>query len=174
MTFLTLWGPKKSCSAQGHPLRYIRPVNFLVRTLLIWLLVLAVPAQGAAAVTMAVCGPNHAGVSAAAQSPSVASIERVHHGRIPSSTHVHRDRAAQAIEDATASADATTSTKVGGDVSQHTCSACASCCSAAAILSMVLAVPAAAYTSTLFSAVVPGVDTYAAEGPDRPPRIVLA
>lgn len=173
MTFLTSWGPKKLCSAQGHPLRYIPTVNFLVRTLLIWLSVLAVPAQGAAAVTMAVCGPNHAGVSAAAQSPSVASIERVHHDRIPASTHVHRDRAAQAIEDATASADSLAYAKVG-DVSPHTCSACASCCSAAAILNMVLAVPAAAYTSTLFSAVVPGVDTYAAEGPDRPPRIVLA
>ena len=173
MTFLTSWGPKKSFSAQGSPLRYIHAVNFLIRSLLIWLLVLAVPAQGMAAVTMAVCGPNHAGARAAAQSPSVVSIERVDQDENPASTHVHRDRTTQELEDLSASAEATSSVKVG-DVSPHTCSACASCCSAAAILSTVLAVPAAAHASTVFSAVVPSVDTYAADGQDRPPRIVLA
>ena len=173
MTFFTSWGSKKSFPAQGSPLRYILMVNFFIRTLLIWLLVLAVPAQGMAGVTMAVCGPNHAGVSSAAQSPSVESIERVDQDENHASTHVHHDRAAQANEDTSASAEAWSSVKAG-DVSPHTCSACASCCSAAAILSMVLAVSADAHASTVFSAVVPSVDTYSADGPDRPPRIVLA
>jgi hypothetical protein len=42
------------------------------------------------------------------------------------------------------------------------------------MLGAVLVVPAPALAGTVFSAVVPSVDSFTADGPDRPPRTVLA
>jgi hypothetical protein len=145
-------------------------MGLLIRTLLIWLLVLAVPAQGAAAATMAFCGPNHHGGGAAAQMQLAAPANHAHHDGAIAAEHEHPQAEAQADKGSSASA---ASAKVS-DSSKHKCSACASCCSIGAILSSVLAVPAPVFTPTVFSTVVPGVDTFAADGPDRPPRIVLA
>ena len=145
-------------------------MGLFIRTLLIWSLVLAVSAQGAAAATMAFCGPNHHGGGAAAQLQLAAPAEHPHHDGAVASEHEHPRAEAQADP---GSAGLEASGKAG-DASQHKCSACASCCSVGAILSSVLAVPAPVFTPTVFSAVVPRVDTFAADGPDRPPRIVLA
>lgn len=148
-------------------------MGLLIRTLLIWLLVLAVPAQGAVAATMAFCGPNHHGGGAAAQVQAATPGNHAHHGSSAPTDHEHPQVAAQAGEDASASATSVASAKAS-QASKHKCSACASCCSVGAILSSVLAVPAPVFTPTVFSAVVPSVDTLAADGPDRPPRLVLA
>ena len=148
-------------------------VSLLIRTLLVWLLVLAVPAQGAVAATMAFCGPNHHGGTAATLVQLATPAEHAHQDGGNTSAHEHRDQAAQADEDSSGSASSVTSAKVI-DASTNKCCACASCCSVGAILNSVLAVPAPASTLTEFSAVVPSVDTFAADGPDRPPRIVLA
>ena len=145
-------------------------MGLLIRTLLIWLLVLSVPAQGAAAATMAFCGPNHHGGGAAAQMQLAAPAKHAHHDGAVAAEHEHPQAEAQAEKGSSASA---ASAKVS-DASKHKCSACASCCSTGAILSSVLAVPAPVFTPTVFSTVVPRVDTFAADGPDRPPRIVLA
>ena len=148
-------------------------MNFLIRTLLIWLLVLAVPAQGAAAATMAFCGPDHHSAGAAAQMHSTGPADHAHHGGTAATKHEHPQIAAPADEHSSTSAVSAASAKVS-DANKHKCSACASCCSIGAILSSLLAVPAPVFTPTVFSAVVPSVDTLAADGPDRPPRIVLA
>jgi hypothetical protein len=42
------------------------------------------------------------------------------------------------------------------------------------MLNTVLAVPAPVFMPAVFSIVVPSVDAFAADGPDRPPRFVLA
>ena len=148
-------------------------MGLLIRALLIWLLVLAVPAQGASAATMAFCGPNHHGGGAAAQVRAAAPGNHAHHGFSAPTDDEHPQVASQADEDASTSATSVASAKVS-HASKHKCSACASCCSVGAILSSVLAVPAPVFTPTVFSAVVPSVDTLAADGPDRPPRLVLA
>jgi len=73
-------------------------MGLLVRTLLIWLLVLAVPAQGAAAATMAFCGPNHHGgesTSTHSETSSNAS-EHSHHGDAAPAYEVDADAAADA------------------------------------------------------------------------------
>lgn len=57
---------------------------------------------------------------------------------------------------------------------KHKCSACASCCSFGAILSAVPFVPAPVLSPTVFCTLVPSVDAFAADGPDRPPRTVHA
>lgn len=148
-------------------------MGLLVRTLLVWLLVLAVPAQGAAAVTMAFCGPNHHGGSAANSAAQAGSAEHANHHSAGQSAPGHHDMAAQADEVDAASASPAASSQ-GSQAVKQKCSACASCCSLGAILSPLLAVPAPAVTPTVFSAVVPTVSAFAADGPDRPPRIVLA
>ncbi len=153
--------------------RYDPAVMTFIRALLMWLLVLAVPAQGAAVATMAFCGPNHHSAGAAAQMQPAGPANHAHHDGIAATKHEHPQTAAPADEDSSASAVSAASAKVS-DASKHKCSACASCCSVGAILSSVLAVPAPVFTPTVFSAVVPSVDTLAADGPDRPPRIVLA
>ena len=141
-------------------------MGLLIRTLLIWLLVVAVPAQGAAAATMAFCGPNHHGSGAAAQMHVAAPGEHAHHGVDAAADHAHPQVAAQADEDPSASAT--------DHANKQKCSACAACCSVGAILGSVLTVPAPVFSPTVFAAVAPSVDTFAAGGPDRPPRIVLA
>ena len=147
-------------------------MGLLIRTLLIWLLVLAVPAQGAAAATMAFCGPNHHGAGATTHATSAPHAEHAQHGSDAGSA-AHQHKAAPDEADDSASASSVEPAKlVHGD--KQKCSACASCCSFGAILSTVLAVPAPAVTPTVFSTVVPTVDAFAADGPERPPRIVLA
>ena len=59
-------------------------------------------------------------------------------------------------------------------VATQKCSASASCCFAGAILTAVQGVPATEPVPTVFTTVVPTVDPFAADGPDRPPRSVLA
>lgn len=146
-------------------------MGLLIRTLLIWLLVLAVPAQGAAAATMAFCGPNHHGgesTSAPLDLSSNAS-EHSHHG---DAAPVH-EVDAEASADAVIADDSSVIVKASHAAKQK-CSACASCCSLGAILTTVPVIPVADSAPTVFATVVPTVDAFAADGPDRPPRIVLA
>ena len=146
-------------------------MGLFVRTLLVWLLVLAVPAQGAAAVTMAFCGPNHH-AGGATQVQLVELAEHAHPDSRAMTVHEHHDVTAQADEASSASTNSAASPRVS-DSGTHKCSACSLCCSFGAILNSVLAVPAPVFTPTVFSTVVPGVDSFAADGPDRPPRIAL-
>jgi hypothetical protein len=146
-------------------------MSLLIRTLLIWLLVLAVPAQGAAAATMAFCGPNHHGDGTPTHSHQGLPAEHSHDGGGAQSAHEHITAPADGGVSATAS-PAAPAQAVHAD--RQKCSACASCCSGSAILSTVLAVPAPVLAPTVFTAVVPSVDAFAADGPDRPPRLVLA
>ena len=148
-------------------------MGLLIRTILVWLLVLAVPAQGAAAVTMALCGPNHHGGAAATSAAQAGSAEQANHHSAEPGAPGHHHMAAQADKDDSASASPAVSAQ-GSHAVKQKCSACASCCSLGAILSPMLAVPAPTVTPTVFSAVVLTVSAFAADGPDRPPRIVLA
>jgi hypothetical protein len=168
----------------------------LVRTVLIWLLVLALPAQGAAAATMVFCNPNHhAAVSATASrqiamaNPGLTTQQHAHPhavaGDLASHTHSHAVQQGMGDDDhAVSSASSDTGTgwvASAGDLSatklahadKHKCSACASCCSAAVISSTVLNVPAPGVTPTEFMSVVPMVERFSSDGPDRPPRVLL-
>lgn len=143
-------------------------MGLLIRTFLVWLLVLAVPAQGAAAVTMAFCGPNHHAGAAVTDAEPVASAEQAH----APSTHGDHAQTAAAPEDSADTGSSAAPAKSGHSGKQK-CSACASCCSIGAMLNSVLAVPVPDLTPTVFSVTVPTVDAFAIDGPDRPPRIVL-
>lgn len=144
-------------------------MGLLIRTLLIWLLVLAVPAQGAAALTMAFCAPNHHGGAAASHAAPMASTERAH---APGAHEGHAQAAA--APDNSADAGGSAAPAKSGHAGKHKCSACASCCSIGAMLNSALAVPVPDLTPTVFSVMLPRVAGFALDGPDRPPRIVLA
>jgi hypothetical protein len=178
-------------TARSDALRYSPGMGLLFRTLLIWLLVLTVPAQGVAAATMAFCGPDHHGGEAAAvrliagSSADLVAAQgqgHVHAQAADGATarHAHHDHHAMGSsaggdgDGADGQAPALADHGASHDSSAHKCSACASCCSVGAILNSVLDVPAPALVPTVFSAVVPVVVAFAADGPDRPPRRVLA
>lgn len=153
-----------------HPgMRYIWRMSVFIRTLLIWLLVLALPAQGAAAATMAFCGPNHHGSGAPALAVSVSAGEHVQHGHEMGGHEVGADASNQAgsVDDVPANVKA-------GQAAKQKCSACASCCSLGAILTAVPGVPTTDSAQAMFTTAVPTVDAFAADGPDRPPRVFLA
>ena len=146
----------------------------LIRTLLIWLLALAVPVQGAAAARMLACGPHHPerigmadtalAQAGAAHLPAAAGAPAAHkqHGGGPCAPG-ERDAAVCAAEANPAT-----------PADSHTCSACAACCSVGAMAHTRLTLAAAGRMTTVFAVVVPAVDPFAAAGPERPPRGVLA
>ena len=146
-------------------------MGLLVRTLWVLLLALSVPAQGVAAATMAFCGPNQHGQTALPRLSATAA--HTHIGSAAQAPHGHDVFADQPDEDESGSASADAPAKLG-QADEHKCSACASCCSAGAILSMVLTVPAPVVSRTVFISVVPTVDAFAADRLDRPPRVLRA
>lgn len=77
------------------------------------------------------------------------------------------------VSDAMAVADDASAIVKASQAAKQKCSVCASCCSLGAILTTVPVVPATDSAPTVFITVVPTVDAFAADGPDRPPRNVL-
>ena len=144
-------------------------MGLLFRSLLIWLLVLALPAQGAAVARMISCGPGHHGAAAASQAQTAAAD---HHGQlgVPAGGHDHLAMASPA--GAAGANESSPAQPAPAD--SHKCSVCASCCSAGAILNTLPRVPEPGIASTVFAAVPAAIDTFAVDGPDRPPRAWLA
>lgn len=158
-------GPGRLCNKCPSDPRYDPHMFSVIRVLLIWLMVVAVPAQGAAAATMAFCGPNHHGGTAPALAVSAAAGERVHQGHEVGGREVDADASSRV-----ASADDDSASVKAGKATKHKCSACASCCSQGAILTMVPGVPATDPAREVFITAAPTVDAFAADSPDRPPR----
>ena len=173
----------------------ISPMTGWVKTFVIWLLVLALPAQGAAAATMAWCSPS--------QHITRGAVPQHDHGQtesaVPAQRHVHepvrraagqehfhstQDRQAHRHSDtdrALSDAESGTVVASGGEpahrlaqADQHNCSACASCCAAAAFSNAVVRVPVPQFEPAEFSSLVPSVDRFVSGGPDRPPRPLVA
>ena len=137
--------------------------------LLIWLLALALPAQGVIAATMVFCGPNHHdGASAAAVAHDADAAHQPH----DVAAHSHHE-AADGQAESTA-ADETSAPDKFSPSGMQKCSVCASCCSAAAIHDTVPKLPVFEPAATDFAALAPAVEPFAADGPDRPPRHLLA
>ena len=169
-----------------------------MRSLLIWLLVLAVPAQAMAAASMAFCGPDHHPAAAARQPAQVARSEHAHLAGAANGSHAHPLKAEKASDanDATADVSAEASAhESAADLpapakavqaekqsdnqndnqnDKQKCSVCASCCSGGAILSAMAHLVAPEFAAAEFVSVVPAVPAVAAGSPDRPPRSVNA
>lgn len=124
---------------------------------MMWLLAVALPLQGSVAASLRVCGPGHDRMAVA-----TAVIAEHDHA-----AHHHDDAVVSAHDDAAATHDLHKS-------AQHKCSACAACCVTAALPASTLrfeaAVDAMAPPTPLFLVPV----AFFTDGPDRPPRLLLA
>lgn len=131
----------------------------MVRTILVWLLVVALPAQGALAATMAFCGPDH----------HERAVAAAHHDGGAHSHHAaagHHDESAQAADTASPGKFAQS------DVQK--CSVCAVCCSAAAMHDMTPRLPVLEPAHADFAPLYAVVEPFSVDGPERPPRRLVA
>jgi len=131
----------------------------MIRAVLIWLLALALPAQGVMAATMVFCGPHHHERAVAAAHEADAA-------------HSH-PAAAHDDADAVSAHESAAPEPAAQDGAQK-CSVCASCCSAAAIPEAVPKLPVLEPGAADFAAPASAVEPFAADGPERPPRHLLA
>lgn len=143
---------------QGEGLDFPSMRTFL-KTALVWLVMLAVPAQGFAAAAMLECGPLHERAAAGASAHDHGAGHDHADGYDQAAGHSHAEGGVPA--DASA---------VAGDASGSKCSACATCCVGAALLAFLpdLAVPPAA--SERFVPTFEPVTGFVTGGPKRPPR----
>ena len=142
------------------------------RIAVMWLLALAVPAQGFAAASMLYCGPGHHGM--------VSGQARADHDH---DAQAHDGAAAADADDAddadehvdVASSDAEAAPAHGVHKSKTgSCSACASCCTVTAPPSAVAAFEAVPAPDVFQPLAPPGVAAFLTGGPQRPPRSFLA
>jgi hypothetical protein len=141
----------------------------MVRMLLIWLLAFALPAQGVMATTMVFCGPNHHDRAFVAAVMHDADAAHVGHDL---AAHSHHEAADGSTENSAPDVTVTPDKLAPSDMQK--CSVCASCCSAAAIHDTVPKLPVLEPVAADFAPVAPVVEPFAADGPERPPRHVLA
>lgn len=147
-----------------------------MRALLLWVMVLAMPAQGMAASLMLFCGPSHLrmvqGFAAAHPAAVPAHVhERGHAAPAPASVHeAPVADSASAVVGGAADAGGFAAAPHG----DFSCSACAACCTVLAPpASFALpALPGPAHA--LMPAVGSLVQSHHPDGLDRPPRAVHA
>lgn len=136
-----------------------------LRVLLMCLLMLALPLQGYAAVTMAGCGPDHhPRPVATAADPAAAQ------------THAHDHAAALADADGASAraGDHGSAVQHLDAVSKSKCSSCAACCVGAALPAAAFVFTASAPAGVPTSPLATGQLGFVTDGPDRPPRHRLA
>lgn len=144
-----------------------------LRTILLWVMALAMPVQGMAASVMQFCGPGHARVLQGFV-PAERQGTAVHdHG--PG----HHHPAVGSVRDpATPAAHSAAVDEPSGSASAHhgkySCSACAACCSMMAMPSG-FALPLRPELASELSPSPPvPVQSHLPDGLDRPPRVHLA
>ena len=144
-----------------------------LRITLLWLVALAVPAQGYAAVTMFGCGPGHHGMTgmqsqaAPADDDNAAVPQHFHHAGFETSGGHHHDDSAQP------SHVHVLTHGTPGKVGKGSCTPCASCCVVAALPAAMLVFEPVALAD-FFAPLAPrGVAPFLTEGLERPPRFFL-
>jgi hypothetical protein len=161
----------------------------LFRNAVVWLMMLALPLQGYAAASMVNCAAGHAEHAVAPRAAqSGPQPGHYHEAATPNAGHPHaavgtHDHAShahaghhEAAADPAIEADVAQPPVLSADdqFADAKCSACAACCSGAAIVSS-LAVPVvfAARTAPVLAALGLPV-SFITDGPSRPPRSRLA
>ena len=137
-------------------------MRFLNKTLLAWLLIVAIPAQGFAAAAMQMCVPGRHG----------AAVQNVHHHSAKNHDHVSIIQAAHEHDDQ--ATDVTVANDTKNEPGQGKCSACASCCVAPALVSDL----STGVDADIAMSVVPFLTisfvSHISDGLDPPPRPILA
>lgn len=156
----------------------------VVRTVLVWVLAIAMPLQGLAASAMLSCGPSHArmlqGLVSAAPAPGHAAHggQAAHAGRDAAAAvhgahaHAHADSADSVA--ATAQADGDAGHHPSPHHGKHSCSACAACCTALALPARFALLEVTRAVHAVRTALDAPVVSHQPETLDRPPRPHLA
>jgi hypothetical protein len=124
-------------------------MSLRIRTLLMWLLISALPVQGWAASMLSGCGPSHR--------------LQMGHAAAPADVHAHAHHHGATKDHGTAK-----------DLAKWTCSACASCCTAAALPATTLSLQTPVPVAFAAPSAAEAVDVFVTGGPERPPRRSLA
>lgn len=129
-----------------------------LKFMLVWLIALALPVQALASATMLHCGPSH---------------QRMHASQLGAAPEVsaHHDHAQH--QNVSATQHDVKQTAPLADLGKYKCSACAACGSGCALPSSMPVIKAPESGTTVFVVVVPAVEAFAVDGPDRPPRNIL-
>lgn len=149
----------------------------IVRFFVALFVVLALPVQGMASLTMAHCGQGHERMQATpaeashplgtrTTTPDGGAPEDDGHAGHTGHTGHQADGESGAIDHQPAQPDDR------GD--PGTCSSCASCCAGSALPSVMPRIPDLAPAPTVFVVDLVDIDAFATDGPDRPPRRLLA
>jgi hypothetical protein len=142
----------------------------LVRSLLIWLMVLALPSQGLAASVMQHCAPVNPTVhSDAAMARSMDGHDHVGADELPGH---HLAQQAHASEGMTSDGTNLAHGKATSDAGK--CSACAACCPAVGMPPSVSPIPTPPAETQPLQLPFIAVDSFVPGGLDRPPRNFLA
>jgi hypothetical protein len=156
----------------------------LLRLALIWLIALAVPLQGVAAVSMAVCGPGHARMLPAAGIAS--SMKHAAHDHAAGVAVHHRGQhAAGAMHEMVADHEASSDVDASqvdkrnaadklAQLAKFKCSACASCCTGAAFPASIVSFDLPKESHVFLASPVVANAIFLTGGQDRPPRSSLA
>jgi hypothetical protein len=141
----------------------------LVRSLLIWLMVLALPSQGLAASVMQHCAPVNPPVhSGAAIALSMDGHDHVHADELPGD-----DLAQQAHGSEGLTTDGANLAQ-GKAAGAGKCSACAACCPAVGMPPSMNPIPTPPAQTPALQLPFIAVDSFVPGGLDRPPRNFLA
>lgn len=139
-----------------------------------WLIALAVPVQGSAAVTMFGCGPGHHGEMGSSQTAMV-------NEHTQDAGHHSHEAVAEEVEghdhDGEVPHDRAHSHKTHGTaqkVAKGNCTPCASCCVVAALPATVILFEPVPLVDSFVLSVQSGVSSFLADGLERPPRAFLA
>lgn len=139
-----------------------------------WLIALAVPIQGSAAVTMFGCDPGHHGGMESSQ--AAVAPERALDADDPSHGATTEDVGTD-HDDGGAPHDHAHSLKPHGavhKVAKGSCTPCASCCVVAVLPATAIEFEPVALVDSFVLSVQSGVSSFLADGLERPPRLCLA
>lgn len=142
----------------------------LVRSLLIWLMVLAVPSQGLAASVLQHCAPVRTPVhSVATVALTMDGHDHVHAVELPGHDLVQQAQGSEGMTTDGANLDHGKTTAGAGK-----CSACAACCPAVGMPPSVSPIPTLPAETQALQLPFIEVDSFVPGGLDRPPRTLLA
>lgn len=155
---------------ESESLVYTRRMKTIARTALLWVMVFAMPAQGIAATLMMFCGPSHERMMSGTGHGHHAQA----HGGGQDHAAVSHDSAHHAPAGEAHGATPADDGRSLADLAMFSCSACAACCSVMGMPAN-LSLPRQAESKHVVSDPLSvGARSHLPDGPDRPPRAILA
>ena len=145
----------------------------ILRITLMWLIALAVPIQGSAAVTMFGCGPGHHGGMVSSQTATAdehaQDADHHSHGAVAEGESHHHD-GNMAFDQS----HSPTAQGAVHKVAKGNCTPCASCCVVAALPATMIQFEPVSLVDFFVVSIQIGVTSFLADGLERPPRSFLA